>query len=371
MTMDFDLTRIGTVRSDFQEPADPDEMRDHESTIVVDEAFADGLYRIEDNDHLVVLFYLHESGEYTLRAPRRYGVERGTFACRSPHRPSPLGSTTVELLERDGRRLRVAGLDAIDGTPVLDLKPYAPSLDRPSLAEEDDRRENPRGHIERFVRARDREALLLEAGEIHGHFCPYLALGVMAGVHAQRELGVAGASDGMEDVVAVVETNSCFADGVQVATGCSFGNNALVYRDYGKTAVTLAHRDHPDDGVRIHVKERENPIESYYPDAAERFERVVADRDATAEERERFAETWAAVAFDLLDRPIMDLCDVETDVSVDLPEYAPIFEDAMCADCGEQVMAPKTVERDGETLCRSCADAPYHQLDGRGLSRID
>jgi formylmethanofuran dehydrogenase subunit E len=367
--MDFELTQIGTVDSDFEEPGDPDEMRDRESTIVVEEAFVDGLYRIEDNDYLVVLFYIHEAGEYDLRAPRRYGVERGTFACRSPHRPSPIGSTTVELLERDGRRLRVAGLDAIDGTPVLDVKPYAPSIDRPALGDEDERREHPRGGIEGYVRASDREGILLEAGQIHGHFCPYLALGVMAGVHAQQELGVAG--EGMEDVVAVVETNSCFADGVQVATGCTFGNNALVYRDYGKTAVTLVDREDPENGVRIHVKERENLIESEYPEASDLFDRVVADRDATAEERERFGEAWAEVAFDLIGRPIFDLCDVETGVTVDLPAYAPIFEDARCAECGEQVMAPKVVERDGETLCRVCADAPYYQLDGRGLTRIE
>jgi formylmethanofuran dehydrogenase subunit E len=368
--MNFELTQIGTVSSDFEEPADPDEMRDRESTIVVADEFADGLYRIEDDDSLVVLFYLHESGEYDLRAPRRYGVERGTFACRSPHRPSPIGSTTVELLERDGPRLRVAGLDAIDGTPVLDIKPYAPSIDRPAIGDADDRRERPRGAIEGYVRARDREALLLEAGEIHGHFCPYLALGVMAGVHARRELGVVDAGDGMEDVVAIVETNSCFADGVQVATGCTFGNNALVYRDYGKTAVTLVDRERPGEGVRVHVKEREDPLESEYPEAAELFDRVVADRDATPEERERFGEVWADVAFDLIDRSVFDVCDVETGVAVDLPEYAPIFEDATCAECGEQVMVPKVVERDGETLCRACADAPYHQLDGRGLNRI-
>jgi formylmethanofuran dehydrogenase subunit E len=367
--MDFELTQIGTVESDFEEPADPDAMRDRESTVVVEAEFADGLSRIEDNDHLVVLFHIHESGEYDLTAPRRYGVERGTFACRSPHRPSPIGSTTVELLERDGRRLRVTGLDAIDGTPVLDVKPYAPSLDRPALGAEDDRREQPRGAIEDSVRASDQEALLLEAGEVHGHFCPYLALGVMAGVHAQQELGVAG--EGMEDVVAVVETNSCFADGVQVATGCTFGNNALVYRDFGKTAVTLVDRERPDEGVRIHVQEREDPIESASPEASALFDAVVADRDATPAERERFGEVWADVAFDLIDRPIFELCDVETGVSVDLPEYAPVFEDARCADCGEQVMAPKAVERDGETLCRDCAGAPYLQLDGRGLSRND
>ncbi|MFQ3285937.1 tRNA (N6-threonylcarbamoyladenosine(37)-N6)-methyltransferase TrmO, partial [Natronomonas sp.] len=122
--MNFNVTQIGTVHSDFEEPADPDEMRDAESTILVDAEYADALYRIEDNNHLTIVFYIHEAEEPTLRGPRRYGVERGTFACRSPNRPSPIGTTTVELLERDGLELRVHGLDAIDGTPVLDIKPF-------------------------------------------------------------------------------------------------------------------------------------------------------------------------------------------------------------------------------------------------------
>ncbi|MFB6202320.1 MAG: tRNA (N6-threonylcarbamoyladenosine(37)-N6)-methyltransferase TrmO [Halorhabdus sp.] len=362
--MNFDITQIGTVHSEFVEPADPDAMRDAVSTIVVDAEYETALYRIEDNDHLKIVFYVHEADEPTLRGPRRYGVERGTFACRSPNRPSPIGVTTVELLDRDGRELRVRGLDAIDGTPVLDIKPYAPSLDRPDEPDMD-RRETPRRAIERGIRNREREDLLLRAGEIHGHFCPYLALGVMAGVHAMRELGAESA--GMEDIVAVVETNSCFADGVQVVTGCTFGNNGLVYRDYGKTAVTLVARAEPEHGVRVHVKEREGIIERDYPEASALFDRVVAEGNGTQAERERLTETWAAVAFDLIDRPIFDLCDVETGVSVELPDKAPIFEDAICAGCGESVMAPKTVERDGETYCRACGRHSALQLDGRGL----
>ena len=366
--MDFNVTQIGTVDSEFEQPAGPDEMRDAESTIVVDDAYEDALYRIEDTDHLTIVFYIHEADEPTLRGPRRYGVERGTFACRSPNRPSPIGTTTVELLERDGSELRVRGLDAIDGTPVLDIKPYAPSLDRPDESD-DDRREAPRSRIERGIRNREREELLRRAGEVHGHFCPYLALGVMAGVHAMRELGAT--SEGMEDLVAVVETNSCFADGVQIVTGCTFGNNALIYRDYGKTAVTLVSRNEPSDGVRIHVTEREGIIERDYPEASELFDRVIGEGEGTSADRERLSERWAEVAFDLIERPIHDLCDVETAVPVDLPDRAPIFEDAICATCGESLMAPKAVERDGETYCRGCVDTSSLQLDGRGLSRVD
>lgn len=362
--MNYNSTQIGTVESEFEEPADPDTMRDRESTIAVDPEYAEGLYRIEDNDHLKIVFYIHEAEEPTLRAERRYGVERGTFACRTPHRPSPIGTTTVELLDREGRKLCVRGLDAIDGTPVLDIKPYAPSLDRPEESE-DDRRDDPRGPIERAIRNRDREALLLRAGEIHGHFCPYLALGVMAGVHAMRELGAT--SEGMEDLMAVVETNSCFLDGVQLVTGCTVGNNALVYRDVGKTTMTLVSRENSDDGVRIHVKEREKIIERQYPEASALFETVIADREGTPEARERLTEHWREVAFDLIGRPIADLCDIETGVSVDLPDEAPIYEDALCAECGESVMAPKMVERDGYAVCRDCADVGVAELHGSGI----
>ena len=360
------FTPVGVVHSDYDEPEDPDEMRKQESTIVVDEAYEDGLYRIERNDYVTVLFHIHEAGDYTLRGPRRYGEDRGTFACRSPHRPNPIGMTAVELLGRDGRELRVRGLDAIDDTPVLDIKPHAPGLDCPSREAEDDRREHPRGRINRFVRSRDLESLLLGAGELHGHFCPYLSLGVMAGVYAQRELGVT--SKGMENVVAVVETNNCFTDGVQYVTGCTFGNNALVYRDYGKTAVTLAQRDEP--GIRIRVTDRAKVLDRY-PEATTLFQRVVAERDATAEERRQFGEKWPEVSFDLIGRPLTEVCSIETGVTIDLTDYAPIREDIICTDCGEQVMTSKTVQQDGKSLCIPCAGTGYLQLDGYGLHVVE
>jgi len=332
MTATF--TQIGTIRSDFDDPGNPDEMRRHESTIVVDRAYEDGLYRIECNDHVAVLFHIHESDGYTLKSPRRYGTERGTFACRSPHRPTPIGLTVVELLDRDGRELHVRGLDAIDGTPVLDIKPHSPGLDCPSRVADDDRRETPRGRVDRFVRAGDRESLLLGAAELHGHFCPSLALGVMAGVRARRELGVT--AEGGEDLVAVVETNDCFTDGVQYVTGCTFGTGALVYRDYGKPAVTVAKRG--ASGVRI-----------------------------TVEDRAAVSERCPDDAFALIGRPLQEFCAVETGVEIDVPDPAPTHDHVTCADCGEPVAAHKAVDRDGDTVCLPCAGAESLQLDGRGL----
>ncbi len=121
----FELQQIGIIKSDFKEPADPTEMRKHENSIIIEPEFAEGLYKIEGNDYLQVIFYLHRSKGYNLKGPRRYGKVRGVFASRSPKRPSPIGITTLELLERKGKKLKVKGLDAVDGTPVIDLKPYA------------------------------------------------------------------------------------------------------------------------------------------------------------------------------------------------------------------------------------------------------
>jgi formylmethanofuran dehydrogenase subunit E len=317
-------------------------MRQHESTVVVDDALSEGLYRIERNDYLMVVFHIHESDGYTLRGPRRYGEARGTFACRSPHRPNPIGVTTVELVERTGCELRVEGLDAIDGTPVLDLKPHAPSLDCPDREPSEGRRTDPRAGVRRAVRSRDVESLVLDAGAVHGAYCPALALGVMAGVYAQRELGVA--TGDAEDVVAVVETTGCFADGVRYVTGCTTGNGGLVYRDDGKTAATLARRSAPESGVRICLR------------AVGGVPSGCGDADA---------------AFDVVGRPLREFCDVETGVGVALPAREPAPDDAVCDACGEPVRRAKAVECDGELRCRPCAGESSGRLARGGVDAVE
>ncbi|GAB6138632.1 tRNA (N6-threonylcarbamoyladenosine(37)-N6)-methyltransferase TrmO [Halanaerobaculum tunisiense] len=122
--------QIGVIKSKFTEPVGPEEMQQQESTIVINPEYEAGLYKIEDVDYLQVIFNLHHAEGYTLQGPRRYGEERGVFASRSPKRPNSIGVTTVKLLNRDDNKLLVTGLDAIDGTPVLDLKPYAVMMDQ-------------------------------------------------------------------------------------------------------------------------------------------------------------------------------------------------------------------------------------------------
>jgi formylmethanofuran dehydrogenase subunit E len=262
----------------------------------------------------------------------------------------------------------VKGLDALDGTPVLDIKPHVPVMDHPDEAARRERlRVNPRVELNRLILEEDWQSLLLKTGELHGHFCPFVALGVRAGAYALSELGLTS-SEGMEDIVAIVETNSCFSDGIQYTTGCTFGNNGLIYRDYGKTAFTLATRD--GSALRVHVKQRDNFVREHSPEAAELFQQVVARREGTPEAEQALKQAWTKLAFQLVQLPVDELFDVYRDVSVELPDYAPIYDSVVCERCGEKIMAPRAVQENGAELCIPCAAAEYLQLDGQGLSHI-
>jgi tRNA-Thr(GGU) m(6)t(6)A37 methyltransferase TsaA len=98
--------------------------------------FCDGLKGIDDFSHLIILYWLHlqdsKEARRTLQVvPRRHGLDSkiGVFACRSPTRPNPLGLCVVELLRVQGCTITVKGLDAIEGSPVVDIKPYIPRAD--------------------------------------------------------------------------------------------------------------------------------------------------------------------------------------------------------------------------------------------------
>jgi tRNA-Thr(GGU) m(6)t(6)A37 methyltransferase TsaA len=116
---------IGHVENAFDEPAAPDRIKAVESRIVLNPTLVKGLQGLEAGQQLMVIFHFHLSRGYELRQhPRGDHTRepRGVFALHSPHRPNPIGVTTVELVEVTGNVLTVRGLDAINGTPVLDLK---------------------------------------------------------------------------------------------------------------------------------------------------------------------------------------------------------------------------------------------------------
>jgi len=105
------------------------------SEIEVFKEFEEGLKDIEGFSHIVVIFWFHKSRGYHLLVRTPWDdVLHGLFATRSPYRPCPLGLTIVELAAREENILKVKGLDAIDGTPLLDIKPYISSTDEKSVA---------------------------------------------------------------------------------------------------------------------------------------------------------------------------------------------------------------------------------------------
>jgi tRNA-Thr(GGU) m(6)t(6)A37 methyltransferase TsaA len=135
VTAAVQLTPIATVRTSVAEPVD-ENWGDVESELHFEEPYARGLLGIEQFSHVLVLFLMHEStfdpARDLVRRPRGRAdmPETGIFAQRAKHRPNPIGLTAVRLIAREGNVLRVRGLDAIDGTPVLDVKPYFPAFDR-------------------------------------------------------------------------------------------------------------------------------------------------------------------------------------------------------------------------------------------------
>lgn len=124
--MEFDFQIIGYIRNDWDEaePFQANDIMQTVSVIEVKEEFVDALYKIENQHELNIIWHFHCSDGYELQTTTRSGDFRGVFASCSPRRPSAIGLTRVKLLERNGNVLKVTGLDALNGTPVLDIKPY-------------------------------------------------------------------------------------------------------------------------------------------------------------------------------------------------------------------------------------------------------
>lgn len=129
------LRPIGVVRSPFRVREDIDPRRnvrpggfaEARGEIEIDPAYAAGLKDIAGFSHLIVIFAFHRSGPgHLLVRPPFQSRRRGVFSTRSPRRPNPIGMTVVRLTGRRGNVLKVSGIDMLDGTPVLDIKPYLP-----------------------------------------------------------------------------------------------------------------------------------------------------------------------------------------------------------------------------------------------------
>lgn len=147
------MKAIGVVHTPYSDvsqiPKGPGAEHTAEGVVEVFSEYSEGLQDIEGFSHLYLLWVFHLSEGYDLIAhPPSDDRPHGVFATRSPRRPNPIGLTVVELLRREGNRLYVRGVDMVEGTPILDIKPYLSSipqnqLKRGWLEEAEQRRKTP------------------------------------------------------------------------------------------------------------------------------------------------------------------------------------------------------------------------------------
>lgn len=185
-----------------------------------------------------------------------------------------------------------------------------------------------------------------EVTKFHGHVCPGSAIGYRVAEIAVQKLISPRAVD--EELVAVVENDSCSVDAIQVVTGCTMGKGNLIFRDYGKHAYTFMNRKN-GNSVRISLKKS---MESTDPRFAQARERAFSE-NATPEEKEDFETIKNEVSNKILRAPAEDLFKVE-EVEAEFPEKARIFDSVRCSRCGEMVAEHRARVEDGELVCIPC-----------------
>jgi len=125
---------IGTIHSPFQDlsgmPIQPAGAKGIVGTVEVREEFSEGLRDLSGFSHIILIYHFHKSQGYALSVtPFLDTVPRGVFATRAPRRPNPIGISIVELTKVEGNILHIKNVDIVDGTPLLDIKPYVPEFD--------------------------------------------------------------------------------------------------------------------------------------------------------------------------------------------------------------------------------------------------
>ena len=169
----------------------------------------------------------------------------------------------------------------------------------------------------------------------HGHYCPGVLTGYLAAKIAMARLDASRAED--EELIAIVENDTCAVDAVQVLTGCTFGKGNLFFRDYGRHVYTFALRP-SGKAVRIARKPRKEE-----PPEDETREQVIAR---------------------LLAAPADELFEVD-EGAIDLPDTAHIRDSIVCSRCGTPAMSTRVEEVDGRPVCRACREGNGNLLKGR------
>lgn len=188
-----------------------------------------------------------------------------------------------------------------------------------------------------------------EVTDFHGHICPGSALGYKAAQMGLNILSSTRSKD--EEIVTIVENDSCAVDAIQVLTGCTFGKGNLIFNDYGKQVYTFLNRS-TGEGIRISLKD------SFEMDKIDPQLRVlrkkVSSGQASAKEKELLNEKVHSVANKVLEMDEEKIFEADK-VNMVLPPKASLFKSINCQKCGELVSEHRIKEIDGIKVCIPCS----------------
>ena len=183
--------------------------------------------------------------------------------------------------------------------------------------------------------------------DFHGHICPGVTIGFQAARVLMERLGVQKAPD--EELVAIVENDSCSADAIQIMTGCTFGKGNFIFKNYGKQAFSLIDRKR-EKAIRICLLS--GALEGD-PERLSLFEKVRTEK-ASPEERERYQQLQQGKIRNILDATAESLFKIE-EISPDIPPKAMIMESGICDFCGESTKIDLLRKINDKKACIPCA----------------
>jgi len=181
--------------------------------------------------------------------------------------------------------------------------------------------------------------------DFHGHWCPGLAIGIRAAELALKRLGRSKESD----LVAVVETDMCGVDAIQMLTGCTFGKGNLIHRDYGKVAFSFFDRKKGKGFRAVLQPELREEIGS----ELQALMKKMNEGTISAQERHRSEELRQMLQDKYMKADLEDMFSI-TKLTASIPRPARILQSLRCEACGEMTMESRTRKFEGKTLCIPC-----------------
>lgn len=181
--------------------------------------------------------------------------------------------------------------------------------------------------------------------QFHGHICPGLLIGVRAAEFARQYLEVDQDYD--EELVTIVETDSCGVDAIQAVLGCTFGKGNLIFKDYGKNVYTVVSRE---KGRAIRMAQKFGATKGL---DADRYRFLTRKIDLTEDEASEKEQLLGVMFENIMSMPFEELFKWQ-EVTIDIPEKAHIHRTIQCAGCGEGVMETRAEKTDKGWLCAAC-----------------